>query len=327
MHAEGAPQDDRDRIDEALATPTGIAGRACRFVATCEGEVVVNEALAGDPVFGERVWCGPVPDLVPLIKHRVADFSFVVAEIGRDGGEISIRSLAGLDDVDQHLQGDTENLTKVPGGGLAQHNYLHRTEEIWRRNASELATAVDHAVRQCDARALVVAGDVRAVELLVGDLSPRSTDVLSVLHAHTRTDGASPDALDQEIHARVDEVVARAQAEALDRLEAAAGQDGGSYEHGYGAVISALQQAQVDTLFMDDSALGEKRLLALSDSPWVATSEQDTLGTEVLGEVAAPVGILRAAALTDAAVHFVPAAALDGDNELAALLRWPTGPS
>ena len=74
------------------------------------------------------------------------------------------------------------------------------------------------------------------------------------------------------------------------------------------------------------SDLTERTVLALNAEPWLATSEEESLGAEVLGKVPAAAALLRAAALTDARVELVPSAALPDGVEIAALLRWPTGP-
>jgi hypothetical protein len=91
-------------------------------------------------------------------------------------------------------------------------------------------------------------------------------------------------------------------------------------------VVHALQQAQVDVLIFDDQSLSDRTLLALGAEPWIATTEEEALGAEVLGKVPAPAALLRAAALTDARVQLVPGSVLPDGAKVAALLRWPTGP-
>jgi hypothetical protein len=92
-------------------------------------------------------------------------------------------------------------------------------------------------------------------------------------------------------------------------------------------VLHALQQAQVEVLIMNDGALAERRLLALGAEPWVASAGEQALGAQELGRVPAPAALLRAAALTDASVLLVPGGVLPQGTDVAALLRWPTGPA
>jgi hypothetical protein len=83
----------------------------------------------------------------------------------------------------------------------------------------------------------------------------------------------------------------------------------------------------VDVLILNDAALTERTLLALDSEPWIATAEEESLAANVLGKVPAPAALLRAAALTDARVLLVPGPVLPEGVDVAALLRWPTGPA
>jgi hypothetical protein len=92
-------------------------------------------------------------------------------------------------------------------------------------------------------------------------------------------------------------------------------------------VVHALQQAQVDVLIFNDAGLSERTLLALDAEPWIAAAEEESLAANVLGKVPAPAALLRAAALTDARVMLVPGPVLPAAVDVAALLRWPAGPT
>ncbi|WP_251045889.1 hypothetical protein [Arthrobacter sp. ISL-85] len=112
----------------------------------------------------------------------------------------------------------------------------------------------------------------------------------------------------------------------MDRLAVQEGQANPEAARGVGAVVHALQQAQVDTLILDDAALSERTMLALDAEPWIATAREEALGAGILGEVPAPAALLRAAALTDARVLMVPGPVLPKGVHVAALLRWSSGP-
>jgi hypothetical protein len=83
----------------------------------------------------------------------------------------------------------------------------------------------------------------------------------------------------------------------------------------------------VDLLILNDKALADHQLLALGAEPWVASAPEQSLGAEVLGQVPAPAALIRAAALTDASLLLVPDGVLPHGIDVAALLRWPTGPA
>lgn len=328
LEEAGATKDDRKAVAEALRrSAKGLPDPVARLIVVANGSVELDEFLPGPLALPEFTSVNEVPNLCPLLWHRPDDFAYVVAEVGRDGGEIHLRRANGLqDDSMTHIEGDTENLKKVPSGGWSQGRYQHRTENIWKANAADIAGEIDKVVRSCRARLLVVAGDIRARNLVAEQLSEQSKDILTVVESHSRTEGADKEAYAQEINKRVAECIARRQAQLLERLNNQKGRANPESTEGIGSVVHALQQAQVDTLFLESRGLNGHRLLALGSEPWTAEIDGETAGATVLGEVPAPSSLLRAAVLTDAEVALFPSGALDG-GPVAALLRWPVGPT
>jgi hypothetical protein len=327
LAAQGAGKADLDAIEEALQPATGEPSPVSRFVLVRQGTVQINELLPGPLVLPERMTVEPVPDLLPLVKHRPQDFPYVVAEVSRDEGEIRLHH-AGRREVtqSQDVQGSSENLSKVPGGGWAQGKFQHRTEEIWRRNADQVAGEIDRTVRDSGARLLILSGDVRARGLVQEQLAEASRSVLTVVESHTHAPGTDREAFNAEIEERVAQQWAADQEQVMERLAVQEGQANPESATGVGAVVHALQQAQVDVLILNDRALADRHMLALGAEPWIATAEEESLGAEILGRIPAPSALLRAAALTDARILLVPGPALPDGVDIAALLRWPTGP-
>jgi hypothetical protein len=323
----GASKEDLAAVEQAIQPATGEPSPVGRFVLVRDGAVVINELLPGPLAVPERISRDIIPDLLPLLKHQPDEFPYVVAEVSRDEGQIRLQR-AGRRDVDssQHVQGTDENLKKVPGGGWAQGRFQHRTEDIWKRNADQVVQEIDRIVTDSRARLLVLAGDIRARQLVADQLSDASKAVLSVVDSHTLAAGSDREKFDAEVSSLVAQQWADDQQQLMDRLAEQEGQANPESATGIGAVVHALQQAQVDVLMFDDQALSEHSLLALAAEPWIANSEEESLGAEILGRVPAPAALLRAAALTDARVQLTPAAALPRNAEIAALLRWPTGP-
>ncbi|NKX51805.1 hypothetical protein HER39_14770, partial [Arthrobacter deserti] len=260
-------------------------------------------------------------------RHRGDDFPYVVAEVGRDGGEVRLQH-ARRDEVveERAVEGEKEKIKKVPTGGWPQGRYQHHTEEAWRRNADEIPAEIDRIVRATKARLLVIAGDIRARELVADQLSEESRAILSTVDSHTRTGGADREALKTEVSKRIAEVWARQQQAILERLATLQGQQHVEAAAGLGEVVTALQQAQVGTLQLEESALEDHKVQPLTEEPWVATAGGPPVNGQVLGKIAAPAALVRAAALTDARVMLVPPGVLPRGKEVAALLRWPTGP-
>lgn len=328
LEGAGASMEDRKAVAEALRqSAKGLPDPVARLIIVANGEVELDEFLPGPLALPEFTSVNEVPNLCPLLWHRPDDFAYVVAEVGRDGGEIHLRHANSLNDDEMtHIEGDTENLKKVPSGGWSQGRYQHRTENIWKANAADIAGEIDRVVRSCRARLLVVAGDIRARNLVAEQLSEQSKEVLSIVESHSRTEGADKEAYAQEISKRVAECIARRQTQLLERLNNQKARANPESTEGIGSVVHALQQAQVDTLLLESEGLNGHRLLALGSEPWTAEIDGETAGAPVLGEVPAPSSLLRAAVLTDAEVALFPSGALDG-GPVAALLRWPVGPT
>ncbi|GLK17785.1 Vms1/Ankzf1 family peptidyl-tRNA hydrolase [Herbiconiux flava] len=337
LAAAGAPQADVDAVAEAMATADPAGGERCLFVLVHDGEVVVQALLPGRATEPEFVAYRPVPDLVPLLEHRPGDFAHVVVETARDGGEIRLYRLDETEPVvDEEHQGRTDTLHKIRrGGGWRHHRLQNHTEEIWRRTQAELATTIDRVVHEHRPRLLTIAGDIRARQLLEGELSAESRAILTVVPVDTHADGASSEALDEHLDNEIARILADDKKAVLDLLALHEGRGDNRVESTLGGVVHALASAQVETLLIDAERLREHELLALATEPWVAAAPEDALGAEVLDRVPAPVALSRAAVLTDATVLFTdsreaPDAQDDVSGSLpsgvAAVLRWRTGP-
>lgn len=365
LRRAGAPDSDVEAIERIMREDPGVTSPVCRFILVQEGAVAVNQVLVGVPVEPEVVSYGPVPNVVPLLRHKPDGVSYLVVETSREGGEVRLYRAGVADAVSEdEVKGKSDrfSLHKAKAGGWRQsHNQSH-AEEIWKQTQSELATSIDDIVRKHRPRLLVVAGDVRATQLLAEQLSSESQAILSVEPTNTRADGASDEALVDHVNEGLERVLEEATIDAVDKLAIHQGRGDNTVETSAGAIVMALASAQVDTLIMDTAKMSDSTLLALDAEPWIASAPEETLGAGVLGDVPAPVAMVRAAVLTDAKVLFIdPAhsaedditegadvngtpdadddvdADTDGNSDaeaaelpegvaVAALLRWRTGP-
>lgn len=325
---QGAQREDLVAMEEATAPAQGQPSPVSRFVLVRQGTVELNELLAGELVAPERITVDVIPDLLPLLKHRPEEFPYIVAEVSREGAEIQLEYLGRTGPADvQAIEGSTEDIHKIPGGGWSHDKLQRRTEQTWRRNADQVAESIDRIVDGSGARLIALAGDIRARTLVKEQISEAHRDLVTFVGAHTHTGGAPAEGLQDEVQERIALQWAAEQQEIMDRLAQEEGQANPQSATGIGAVLHALQQAQVEVLIMNDGALAERRLLALGAEPWIASAGEQALGAQELGRVPAPAALLRAAALTDAKVLLVPDGVLPGGTDVAALLRWPTGPA
>jgi hypothetical protein len=117
-------------------------------------------------------------------------------------------------------------------------------------------------------------------------LSKASQALVSVVDSRTHTAGADQSLLEDQVNQRVAEQWASEQQDITDRLAMQEGQANPESATGTGAVVHALQQAQVDVLILDDAALSERTLPALDAEPCRLYARRCTAGH---GSVAARV--------------------------------------
>jgi hypothetical protein len=328
LEAQGATKEDLDAMEQVLRPADGQPSPVVRFVLVRQGSTELNELLPGPLIGPEKISVDPIPDLLPLLKHRPEVFPYVVAEVSRDNGEIRLHYAGSTAPASiEEVQGSSEHLSKFSGGGWSHGRFQHHTEEVWRRNADQVAAEIDRVVSSSGARLVVLAGDIRARGLVQDQLSTATQALVTVVDSHTHTAGADQEALNAQVSERVAEQWAAEQQEIIERLATEEGQANPESATGTGAVVHALQQAQVEVLILNSDALSTRTFLALDAEPWVATAPEETLGAPILGQVPGPAALLRAAALTDARVLLVPGPVLPEGVDVAALLRWPTGPA
>lgn len=321
----GASDEDILAALDAASAATGQPAPVSRYVLVRNGKVELNEVLEGQTAAQEVVEVGPVPNLVPLLKHRAAGYSYLVVQVSRDDAEIELHSSLGGRPVSQEIEGSHENIKKFPGGGWAQYKYQHRTEEVWKQNARAVAEAVDKLVQQEEPRLVVLAGDERACGLVEDELSEAAKSLLARIHSHTHTGGADEERVEASIQERVAEDEADQVRDVIDHLAEREGQ--GRAAVGLGETVRALQQGQVETLVLDDGALDDRNVYALDAPPWICSAPEEATGAGLLGQVKAATGLVRAAALTNAAIVFLPHTVLPKDARVAGVLRWTATPS
>lgn len=332
LEQAGAPQADIDAIIEALATPTGVPAPASRLVLARGGEVRFDRGLPGAVRVGEFAEHGPVPDLVPLVRHRPVEFEYLVVLIGHDAGDLLLCTTGvSIPTESEHVQGRADTLQKVRSGGWSEANYQRHVVDVWTHNEGEVAQRVEAIVEQRHPRFVVVAGETAGLALFVDRLSTGTRAITRQVAVDARPSDASSKRLDAEIRTAVEDELKSLRARARDVIRPRSQGESQNEALGIGEVVHALGQAQVELLLLVDGAgdaaavdeLEERRVFVLDGPPWVATAPEDAGEATVLGRVRAPVGLVRAAALTDAAVMVVPAAELPPHTPAAALLRWP----
>lgn len=325
LEALHASPEDIDALDDALADNPGVGSPASRYLLIRDGRIEVDEVYASPPLQSPLVGAGLVPDVVPLLRHRSRERSYLVVETTREGGDVRLcrAEAPGEEQIGRVDGDDDDHVSKVRGGGWSNLNYQEHTEEVWKRTQGELAELVAEVVREHRPSIVAITGDVRARQLLRDQLPHDVRELVVDIDSDTAADGASDHALEE----RLGEAL-----EAAFHAELSAVRDDASVAHGdlgargVGPVVEALQQAAVDTVAIEPGRLGDRTALALAAPPWIAMTREEALGADIIGAIPASVAIARSAVLTDARLVFDdPEHPLD-DSGVVAALRWHTGP-
>jgi hypothetical protein len=327
LRAEGAPDADVDALAARAMEPTGRPDPSARLLAARAGEIVLDEVVAVQPPGGIGVVSfGQLPDVTPLLVARQGEVPFVVARIDRTGADVDVFAAVDAPPADStQVKGRTKHIHKFGGGGWAHLRFQHNTEEAWRKNAEEVATAVDEKAREHGVKLLVLGGDQRARTFVVEALPP-GYDVVEV-EGNVRAEGASEDQLDAAVETAVAARLTQGVQDVVERLRAAREPMHDGTVVGQAAVdvertVAAFQQGQVGVLLLDAPALRGRTLvvgpgphdIALPGGPRTWQGEPVT--------VPADLALVRAAVLTDADVQPLPGGAEDVPDGAAALLRW-----
>lgn len=295
-----APAADVDALTDAVSQDGGLPSPSTRYLLIRDGRVEFDARFLGPRHGSERIGHADIPPILPLLMHMQHDMPYLVVEVARAGARIRAGRTHRPTSVTHDLEGRTETLSKVPGGGLSQGRYQARTEEIWKENQAEVAEHVEEAVVDVRPAFLIVAGDVRARQLLVDALGTATRELVITVDANTLADGAAHDAIDDA----VDRATAQALENEIAEADARAEADGRSKgAHGTDEVVRALQQARAQTLVMDMRWLdSDDSVFALDAPPWVAQDEAESAGTAGSYRMPVAEGLARAAVLTGARV-------------------------
>lgn len=269
----------------------------------------------------DRAWWDELPRLGPEIGWRQNSVPHLIVRIDRKGADITAVSWSG-DEREVTTEGsDAEPIRKVGPGGWSQKRFQQRAEQTWERNAEDAAAMVTKLAQRIDARLVVVAGDVRAVTLLEGDLPDEIRTLVRVVEGGRAADGS-----DDQVAAEIDKLVVTETAAGTVALLEKFKEELGQVDRAVTtipATLSALTAGQVDVLLIHDDP-DDNRPACYGDDPIPVARDEKVLRD--LG-VANPrctrlVDVAYRAALgTGAQIHLTPAHGPLREG-IGAILRW-----
>lgn len=320
LSQEGAPDNVLDAIDELVAD-AHTHGRSLAVVADAGGIRLVHHGL--DDLHDDRGWWGALPVAVPLIEWHQSTPSHAVVLCDRVGADIAIfaahQAGESLEQVGDNNTSDPL-LRKSKPGGWSQRRYQERAENTWDANMRKVAERLEKIARLVPLRVVIVAGDVRAKQLLGEHLSPNLATSIVEIDGQRAVDGGVDD-LSDDIVKMVASAVAEDTVKVLEKFREEKGQDDRAAD-GVEATLTALTEARVDVLLVHDDPADTRLAWYATDAPLAAT---DRATLEAQGVAEPHQGRLvdvavRTAFQTGARVRVVPSTtATDG---LGAILRY-----
>src|SRR3954452_16926349 len=293
-----------------------LRGRA--VVAAADGSVVLDQALVAAPLREVAEWASR-PDLTPVLRQLPGRLPHIVVLTDRTGADITFMGGPGTVE-EETAEGDTFQIRKFPGGGWAHHRYQHNAENKWVHNADEVASRIASMVRRLGPRFVLVAGDVRARQILTDRASDLWSGLVVSMDEGGGAAGADREPVDRRERELVAEHEARECAQVLEQIQAAGAH--GLSVTGTPATVEALRKSQVETLVLTDEP-GDETLLVGNSPLELGVDQQDMDALGVQGEtVPADRALLAAAVASNAAVVMVPSSAMPAETPVAAVLRY-----
>lgn len=316
LEGEGASAEALDAIEPFVAD-AHLRGSCLAAIA---GEGGLRHVEHGNDMPPKDLgWWSPVPRLGRVLAWRQGFPPHIVVLSDREGADIYIPRYGGSETVHREAGGEAEVLQRVNAGGWSQRRYQQRAQAGWEENAEDVARELTALAEHVEPRLLVVAGDVRSVQMLRDELHEDLTAMVQVVDGGRSRDG-SGDAVWERVRELVEVLAARETESLLETFREEAGQRDLA-ARGADATVQALARAQVEVLLVHDDPDDER-------SGWVGPSPEQVARR---GETLREIGIdptearlvdaaIRAALGTGARVRMVgPDDVPDG---LSAILRW-----
>src|SRR5688572_6471299 len=279
LDEDGAPAETLAAIDP-LVPDAHHRGRTLAVVADATGLRLVRHEP--EPPARDAGWVAPLPRLGPFIEWAQSAVPHLVVLADRAGADIVAftRRADGIGSGGAAVvsvgedNGDDPVLRKSNPGGWSQRRYQNRAENQWEQNAREVADNVAALADEIGARLIVVAGDVRALQLLRQHLPEPTAELLREVDG-SRASGSGLDEIADDVVKLAATVVAEDTVEILRQFKQERGQGDLAVE-GAKSTIEALAAARVDTLLIHDDP-DDDRTAWFGPEPGMVGQDEETL--------------------------------------------------
>lgn len=316
---QGVPDEVLAAVD-AVLDDAHLDGDAIGVIATSEGVLWTGHRFGDEQPDWAR-W-ELLPSLAPFLEWEQSQPPYVVVLADKTGADIEAFVPHG-EDVDETVKGGDDPISKVKPGGWSQRRFQQRAENVWEKNASEVAEAVNRVVHETGARVVVLTGEERILPLLREHLDPEVDRLVRVVDGGRNADSGA-DELAVDVRRMVQTAVAEDTVALLREFREERGQMD-QFADGPRAVAEALQRAQVETLLVHDEPDDPRTAFFGPDGSHVAleAASLKDLGVDHPQEARLADVLIRAALLTGADVRIVPHTSSSGpSDDVGAILRW-----
>jgi ribosomal protein L7Ae-like RNA K-turn-binding protein len=326
LEEDGADSASLDAMEARVTDDVGTPGPHGLVLVAAGGGLLHSDRLHVPPARSSgRV--SALPHLLPYLAQRATDVAHIVVVADRTGADLLAVSASGGAEERSVQGGEQHPIHRTGRDEWSERHFQNRVENSWGSNAKDVAAEVTRLVREGSARLVVVAGDVRARNLIADDLSSALGAGVTVrsIDEGGRAAGSSTDALERAVHDQVLREAWRQRREVLEHLQ----QNLGRQEYavaGAAEVAAALQMAQVDTVVLSDDPSSTLRAwigpqpteFGLDDADAVA------LGLDPIEHDRYDAALVRAVVGTGAKLLVTPGAHEYVADGVGALLRFDT---
>jgi hypothetical protein len=319
---QGADAATLDAVDRAVQDHPTQPGRYGLAVFATDGDVAMVQTLSAPPP-ADVAYLESLPHVLPLLEQRNAEVPYVRVLADRTGADLDALSVGGAARHREVSGSATFPIRKVQVGGWSHRRYQQAVEESWKRNAGDIAAAAADLAETVGAEVIVVGGDVRAVQTLVGRLPKRWQDRVVSTDAGSRHAGADESALDDVTVQAVAETADRHAREVLDRFRAQRGD--GTASTGLVDVVARLQRGQVDTVLLVNDQSSTDTLWIAPDDPTLVSVDDHVLreaGVDDPRKVRADAALVRAIVGTGADLVLIEPGEAPVEHGIGAVLRY-----
>ncbi|TDC48744.1 hypothetical protein E1281_24275 [Actinomadura sp. KC345] len=320
LEAQNAPKGMLHAIEQTIDEEARERRSEGFVIFAADDEVVRTERLDTAPR-SPRATLAPLPDVLPYLAQRGERFPHLLAVVDRRGGAIDCVTAQGRHEhID--VEGDEDYpIRKTKAGDWNQSRFQRSAENVWKANAKKVAHEIDRAAERCGAEAIVIAGDVRARNAVLEEVSEHVLERTVETDKNTTVDDPDLDAeLRRVLDLKTTEHIMTV-AERFDR-ELANGQRAVA---GLPATTEAVRQGRVETLLLDEDPDSVSRLWVGPDPAQIATSAaelRDEFGVTDPHEDRADSALVRAAAAMDGELVVLPSNGPTQPVHVGAVLRF-----